>query len=116
MSEARHTSARLIAFAAPSIPIAALGLPLAVYLPPFYAGPMSLGLATVGTVFMLALLWDVFIDPVLGLLSDRFITRWGWRRHWMVLSAPIILIPAYYIFIPAPSVSAFYLLVGCSLC
>ncbi|HEX7775945.1 MAG TPA: MFS transporter, partial [Parvibaculum sp.] len=97
MAEPKHSARRLLAYAGPSIPIAALGLPLAVYLPPFYAGSMGLGLAAVGTVFMLARLWDVAIDPLLGILSDRIITRWGRRRLWVVLSVPIMMVSSYYI-------------------
>ena len=108
----RHSAARLIAYAAPAIPIAALGIPLAVYLPNFYAGPMGLGLASVGTIFMVARLWDVIVDPLLGVMSDRFPTRWGRRRHWMVLSVPILLVSSYYVFLPTPPVSRGYLLAG----
>lgn len=112
MADPKLSAMRLLAFSGPSIPIAALGLPLAVYLPPFYAGSMGLGLAAVGTIFMLARLWDVVVDPVLGILSDRFITRWGRRRVWVVLSVPIIMVSSYYIFIPTAPVTAEYLLFG----
>lgn len=103
--------ATLAAFAAPALPIAGLGLPLLVYLPPFYADEMGLGLAVVGTVFMLTRFWDVFTDPVLGVLSDELPTRWGRRRHWIVISVPILLVSVYYVFLPRPPVSAAYLLV-----
>ncbi len=112
MAETKHSSLRLLAFAGPSIPIAALALPLAVYLPNFYAGPMGLGLATVGTVFMLARIWDVVIDPILGYLSDRFPSRWGRRRHWLVIAMPILLVSSWYIFLPTSPVTAEYLLAG----
>jgi glycoside/pentoside/hexuronide:cation symporter, GPH family len=108
----RHSSLRLIAYASPAIPIAALGVPLAVYLPNFYAGPMRLGLATVGTIFMIARLWDVVIDPLIGAWSDRFPSRWGRRRHWMVLSVPILMVSGYFVFMPRGQVSAQYLLIG----
>ncbi|HUD53470.1 MFS transporter, partial [Parvibaculum sp.] len=96
----------------PSIPIAALVVPLAVHLPAYYAGPMGLGLGTVGTIFMLARFWDVFVDPVLGIVSDRFPSRWGRRRHWIVLSVPIILISSWYVFFPTAPVTPEYLLFG----
>ncbi|MFA7639457.1 MAG: MFS transporter, partial [Parvibaculum sp.] len=60
----------LFAFALPAAPVAAMGLPLAVHLPPFYAGTMGLGLTLVGTIFMFARLWDMITDPVLGIVSD----------------------------------------------
>lgn len=100
----------LLAFAGPAAPIAGLGLPLVVHLPPFYAEDMELGLTVVGTVFMLTRLYDVVVDPVLGVLSDRMRTRWGRRRPWLVLSVPILVLSVYKVFMPAPPASATYLL------
>ncbi|HEY4343877.1 MAG TPA: MFS transporter [Parvibaculum sp.] len=99
----------LLAFAFPAAPISAMGLPLVVHLPPFYAGSLGLGLTVVGSIFMLARFWDVFTDPVLGIVSDRFETRWGRRRHWIVLSVPIMLVSVYMIFMPTAPVTATYL-------
>ncbi len=101
----------LMAYASPAIPIAAMGLPMVVYMPPFYAQVMGLGLTQVGIVFMLARIWDVITDPVLGVISDRFPTRWGRRRHWIVLSAPLMILATIQVFMPNPQqVSASYLL------
>jgi Na+/melibiose symporter-like transporter len=57
----------LMAYSALTLPMAALGLPITVYLPPFYAEEIGLSLATVGLVFTLARVWDLFTDPVLAL-------------------------------------------------
>jgi len=101
----------LFAFSLPAIPIAALGLPLAVHIPPFYAEFTGLGLTYIGSLFLLIRFWDVFTDPVLGVLSDRFETRWGRRRHWIVASVPIVMISVYMVFIPPfETVGAAYLL------
>jgi glycoside/pentoside/hexuronide:cation symporter, GPH family len=105
------TVSKLIAFASPAAPIAAVGLPLVVYLPPFYAHEMGLGLSVVGTVFMITRFWDVLADPVLGVLSDRLHSRWGRRRHWLALSVPVVVASAAMVFLPTPPVSAGYLLV-----
>lgn len=110
MASLKLSPLRLFAFASPAAPIAAMGLPIAVYLPPFYASEMGLGLAVVGWVFMVARFWDVFTDPVLGVLSDKFVTRWGRRRHWIVASVPIMLIATYMLFMPVAPVSGAYLL------
>lgn len=110
MAETRLSAWRLSAFSGPAVPIAALGLPIGVYLPQFYAGPMGLGLATVGTIFMLARFWDVITDPVMGIVSDRFPSRWGRRRHWLVLSVPITALAAWFVFMPSAPVTAVYLL------
>ncbi|MBO6634231.1 MFS transporter [Parvibaculum sp.] len=110
MTSSRLSGWRLAAFSGPAIPISALGLPIGVYLPQFYAGPMGLGLAAVGTVFMLARLWDVVTDPMMGIISDRFPSRWGRRRHWIVLSVPLLLVCAYMVFVPTAPVTSFYLI------
>jgi glycoside/pentoside/hexuronide:cation symporter, GPH family len=100
----------LIAFGLPAAPIAGLGLPLVVHLPPFYAADLGLGLSTVGWVFMLTRFWDVVTDPVLGVLSDRFSTRWGRRRHWLVISVPVLVVSVTMLFMPRQPVSAAHLL------
>jgi Na+/melibiose symporter-like transporter len=100
----------LLAFAFPAAPISAMGLPLVVHLPPFYAGTLGLGLTVVGSIFMLARFWDVITDPILGVVSDHFETRWGRRRHWIVLSVPIMLVSVYMIFMPSAPVGATYLI------
>jgi len=101
---------RIGAFALPAAPIAAMGLPIVVYLPPFYAEQMGLGLSIVGAIFMITRFWDVFTDPVLGVLSDRVKTKWGRRRHWIVISVPIMLVSVYMLFMPTAPVTGSYLL------
>src|SRR5438105_4339712 len=51
----------LIAFGLPGFPLAALTVPLYVYLPAFYADEMGLGLAAVGAILLAARLLDVAI-------------------------------------------------------
>ena len=109
MSQDRLSTPRLIAFAGPAIPIAALGLPLAVFIPQLFAGPMGLGLSTVGTIFLIARFWDVITDPVMGAVSDQISSKWGKRRHWIVAAVPILVVSVFMVFIPQNSPSAWYL-------
>ncbi|NEO54301.1 MAG: MFS transporter [Okeania sp. SIO3B5] len=104
------TKKTIAAFVSPAIPLSALGLPLLVYLPPFYAEEMGLGLSLVGTVFMITRFWDVFTDPVLGILSDKVTTPLGRRRHWIILSVPILMICVYKVFMPQGPIGGNYLL------
>jgi Na+/melibiose symporter-like transporter len=94
------TRTQLAAYSAPALPIAAFATPLAIYAPPFYAADMGLGLTAVGTIFMAARFWDLFTDPVMGVLSDKFPSRWGRRRHWMVLSIPVLMAAAALVMFP----------------
>ena len=71
----------LFAYALPGLPIAALGLPLAVHLPNFYAVEVGLGYFAAGAIFFAARFVDVFLDPIMGVVSDRTRTRWGRRTR-----------------------------------
>ncbi len=77
----------LAGISAPALPIAGLGLPIVVYLPPFFADTVGIGLGTVGLVFMLARFWDVFTDPFFGIVADRSRPPLGRRRFWLIVSA-----------------------------
>ncbi|UUL83900.1 MFS transporter [Sphingomonas qomolangmaensis] len=58
----------------------------------FYNQVIGLPSASVGFVIMCALLVDAFIDPAIGVASDRTRSRWGRRHPWMYASAlPIAL-------------------------
>lgn len=108
------TKWQLLAYALPAMPLAALYSPITVYLPPFYGTEMGLGLGVVGTIFLLARFWDLLTDPVLGVITDRVPSRWGRRRHWIVLSVPMLVLSVAMVFLPrqvmGSGVSATYLL------
>jgi GPH family glycoside/pentoside/hexuronide:cation symporter len=53
----------------------------------FYNQVIGLPAAEVGFAIMCALLLDAFIDPAIGVLSDRTRSRWGRRHPWMYASA-----------------------------
>ncbi|NIP69704.1 MAG: MFS transporter, partial [Planctomycetales bacterium] len=70
----------------------------------------GLDLATVGTVFMVARLWDALTDPTIGALSDRLRTPWGRRRPLMLLGLPLVLGATWFLLNPPVEVSFGYLL------
>jgi GPH family glycoside/pentoside/hexuronide:cation symporter len=57
------------------LPLAFVALPLYVILPNHYAREFGLPLATLGAILLGARLFDAFIDPLLGRLSDRLFAR-----------------------------------------
>lgn len=91
---------RLAVFAALAIPLAGAGLPLAVYLPPYYAQELGLGLGAVGLIFMLSRVWDAATDPLVGVLSDRTRSRFGRRKPWIAAGAPLFALSTAAIFAP----------------
>ena len=102
---------QIAAFASPAFALAALGLPIVAILPPLYA-ELGISLTAVGTIFMLARFFDVFTDPVFGVLGDRVRTRWGRRRPAIVAGVPILLIGSYGVFFPADPASESTLLIS----
>lgn len=100
----------LASYAAVALPVGAMTMPIAIYLPPLYSGDLGLSLATVGIVFTLARIWDVVTDPVMGIVIDRYQSRWGQYKHWIALSIPILMLAVYKVFLPqSEDVSAVYL-------
>lgn len=113
MAEARPLD-RLTIYAHGSIglPLAVISYPLAIWVPAHYSSGLGLSLAMVGTILMLARLTDVLTDPLMGEISDRWRTRFGRRRPWLVVGMPIMMFGVYKLFIPpAGDVGITYLLV-----
>jgi GPH family glycoside/pentoside/hexuronide:cation symporter len=105
----RLSSLKLAAFSSLGIPLAGSLLPVAVYLPPFYAQTMGLGLGVVGTVFMLSRLWNAICDPLVGVLSDRTRTPIGRRKPWIAAGAPLVIAAIVAVFWPPVNATASHL-------
>ncbi|OJY53873.1 MFS transporter [Sphingomonas sp. 67-41] len=107
--QTRLSRRTMLALAGPSIPLAALSLPLVVYLPAFYTGTLGLDLAAVGSVFMIVRLLDIAFDPFIGGVMDRVKTRFGRYRPWLVVAAPMIMLAIGMLFMAHKGVGTLYL-------
>ncbi len=101
----------LVAYGSLGFPIAILGYPMTLFLHPYYAGELGLGLAAISTVLLVSRLTDFVTDPLMGWLSDRTHTRFGRRRPFVVLGLPIMMFGIYKLFLPDPPVDIWYMLV-----
>jgi glycoside/pentoside/hexuronide:cation symporter, GPH family len=72
-----------------AVPLAFAGLPIYLHIPHLYATLYSVPLATLGLVLMLVRLMDAFVDPLIGLLSDR--SRFTRRQIIMMAALPLML-------------------------
>lgn len=110
-AQARHvTKFQILAYVLPAMPLAALILPVVVHLPQFYASKgVGLSLAVTGLIFSLCRIADVFIDPVMGYVSDRLTTRWGRRRPLVVVGTPVLTLGIWMVFVPGGPVSPLHL-------
>lgn len=92
------------------MPLQVASVVISAYLLNYYSADLGVGLAAVGTIWLVARIFDGVTDPLIGYLSDRTKTRWGRRRVWMVASVPIIMLSIYKLFFPDPPVDAVYFL------
>ena len=53
----------------------------------FYTDVYGISAAAAGTIMLIARFWDMAIDPVIGVVSDRTNTRWGKFRPYILFGA-----------------------------
>ena len=92
-----------LSYTALNFPTSAAGMPIWIFILPYYAGDLGLGLSLVGILFFLGRLTDIATDPFMGVLIDRYPSRWGKHKHWIFISAPIFMVATYLIFLPPSS-------------
>ena len=84
-----------------SLPIAIIGYPLAVWIPRLYSTEMGLNLTVIGLVIFAAAIFDAVSDPAMGFMSDRFNTRWGRRKPWILFGVPLYAFAVWMLLNPA---------------
>jgi Na+/melibiose symporter-like transporter len=60
-------------------------------------------------------IFDVFTDPLFGIICDKTRTPWGRRRPWIVLATPIMMLSIYKLFLPSDDAGWVYMLVWMTL-
>lgn len=101
MKESPLRAPTIAAYGAPGLVLAALALTFYVFLPKYYADVVGINLTVLGVVVLLSRVWDAVIDPAIGALSDRTVSRWGRRRPWMAGGAvPLALTFVLLVVIP----------------
>jgi Na+/melibiose symporter-like transporter len=95
----------LAAFAAPCLPLTGVGLPLVVYLPPYYAGTLGLDLALTGILFSAVRWIDLPLDVAFGHWIDRTDTRWGRFRPWMAIASMFLILGLAMVFFAEPGLT-----------
>ena len=101
----------LIAYGSLGFPIAILGYPMTLFLHPYYAGELGLGLAAISTVLLISRMTDFVTDPLMGWISDHTRTRYGRRRPFIAIGLPVMMLGIYKLFMPEPPVDIWYMLI-----
>lgn len=94
----------LAAYAAPCLPLTGVGLPMVVYLPPYYAGTLGLDLAVTGLLFAAVRWVDVPLDLLFGHGIDRTATCLGRFRPWMLAGGLVMMLGLVLVFFAPPGV------------
>jgi GPH family glycoside/pentoside/hexuronide:cation symporter len=83
-----------------------MSLPIFVHMPKFYSDVVLVPLGYIAIAIALARAFDAITDPLMGWTSDRTHTRWGRRRPWMAVGAPLCAVCVVALFTPPQSLTA----------
>lgn len=114
---ATHPLSRLlmILYGLPHLTHTIVILPMALFIPSFYADEMGLPMVSVGIAIAASRLLDIIIDPIVGVVSDRMRTKWGRRKPWLAVGTPVLILCAWMVFVPGKDASIWYLFFWASL-
>ena len=74
---------------------------MSIAFPLFFTNVFGLSLADAAVLMLIARLFDVVTDPLMGSLSDRTQSKWGTYRPWLIIGAiPFGLIFALLLYTP----------------
>ncbi|MGZ8192213.1 MAG: MFS transporter [Methylobacter sp.] len=99
----------MVFYGLPHLTHAIVALPLALFIPSYYADELALPMASVGLAIAASRLLDIISDPIVGIISDRLQTRWGRRKPWLALGTPLLILSAWMVFVPGDAISVTYL-------
>jgi glycoside/pentoside/hexuronide:cation symporter, GPH family len=100
---------RILTFSLANLPISAISIAVFVYLPPYFAGHLGVGMGLVGAGWGFVRMIDIPVDVILAVLMDRTRTSLGRYRVWMIASAPILMLGLYQLFMAPHGFGAVYL-------
>ncbi len=94
-----------LAFGAPSFAGAGMAIPIVIHLTIFYSDVVLVPLGFIALVKAVARAFDALTDPLMGWVTDRTHSRWGRRRPWMMIGAPLAAMAFVALFAPPESLS-----------
>lgn len=99
-STGRLKTSKIAIYGAVAVPAAMFGYPIAIWLPPFYAGELGMSLAAIASMLFIARMTDIVTDPIVGYLSDHLKGPWGRRKPFIAAGTPILLLGIVMLFMP----------------
>lgn len=103
---------RLLRFTAMAVPIYAAAQPVMAFVPAILSRDYNIPLAGLGLVYLLGQVVNSLLDPVVGSLSDRTVSRFGRRRPWIAGGGVLFIIGSAMLFFPPEGVSLTWVGIG----
>lgn len=100
----------LAAYAAPAFSQALIHGPVNTVLQGVYGKHFGLPLASIATVLVISRIFDGLTDPLIGYLSDRYRTRWGQRKPWLIAGSFLAVVACWFLYVPAGEITTGYFL------
>lgn len=94
-----------LAYGAPNLGLALVGMPILVYLPRFYSDVVGVSVAWLAVVFVAGRVIDAFTDPVMGVISDRSRSKHGRRRPWILWGCLPLALLSVALYVPPQGLS-----------
>ena len=107
----RLSQLQIVTYSLPALVTSVTALPMALFIPAFYADDLGVSLAAVGVAIAVSRLLDVVTDPLIGSLSDRLSPRFGRRKPWMIAGVPLFAVSLWQVFVPGESAGWMHLLI-----
>lgn len=95
----------LAAYAAPAFSQALIHGPVNTVIQGIYGKHFGLELASIATVLLLARVFDGVTDPLIGYWSDKYRSRWGRRKPWLLVGSMVAVFACWRLYIPAGEVT-----------
>ncbi len=97
---ARLSSGILVSYAVAQFGLSAMNTLVNTHLPFFYVDTLKLPAPLFGLVMLLGKVWDGFTDPLMGHVTDNTRWRYGRRRPFFLIGAPLLACLTFLLFNP----------------
>lgn len=88
-----------ISYALPKVATIWLWAPTAI-LQGIYAKYYGFSLTLLASVVLIARIFDVITDPMIGYLSDRYVCKSGTRKPFVLLGGVLLIVSSYFLYVP----------------
>ncbi|HWF78230.1 MAG TPA: MFS transporter [Caulobacteraceae bacterium] len=101
----------ILMFAAGALPLSGIGTAMSIYVQPYFAQDLGVGLIPIAVALFWIRIIDMGVDPILAIVMDRTKTPIGRYRAWMLAGAPILMLGVWELFMAPKGIGIAYLIV-----